>query len=286
MNVLWIFAHPEPRSLNGALRDHGLRTLHRLGHPTRQSDLYAMGWNPLVTADDFGHDPRRRLLVGDAAEHAHTTGTLSPDIRAEQDKLHWADAVVLQFPLWWHGMPAILKGWFDRVFVQGFAFGVTDDHGRTLRYGSGNLAGKRALVIVTAGARATGLAPRGIHGHMRDLLFPLLHGTLWYSGMSVLPPLTIPSADRMTPGHLDRWTARLDDRLRGLPTDAPIPYRSELGGDYDDDLLLRPHLAPGRTGLDIHHTPAPCTPHRPDPAGPGTPAPGDPHHRARRTARR
>lgn len=146
MNVLWVFAHPEPRSLNGVLRDHGVAELRALGHRVRESDLYAMGWNPVVGPADFGHDPRDRLMVGDASERAHAGGTLSPDIRAEQDKLAWADALVLQFPLWWHGMPAILKGWFDRVFVQGFAFGLPGAR----RYGDGGLAGRRALVVTTA----------------------------------------------------------------------------------------------------------------------------------------
>lgn len=246
MNILWTSAHPEPRSLNGALRDHGLETLRGLGHRVRESDLYAMGWNPVVGPADFGHDPRDRLLVGDASERAYAAGTLSPDIRAEQDKLRWADALVLQFPLWWHGMPAILKGWFDRVFVQGFAFGLPGAR----RYGDGGLAGRRALVVTTAGARPTGLGPRGIHGDAEELLFPLLHGTLFYSGMDVLPPLVIGGADRVrTAGAA---AARLDERLRGLGTDAPVPYRPEHGGDYDGDLVLRPHLAPGRAGLDVH----------------------------------
>ncbi|MBT2212206.1 NAD(P)H-dependent oxidoreductase [Actinomadura sp. NEAU-AAG7] len=254
MNVLWIFAHPERRSLNGALRDHGLATLRGLGHSVRQSDLYAMGWNPLVTPADHRHDPRERFRVGAASERAHATGALSADIRAEHDKIAWADALVLQFPLWWYGMPAILKGWFDRVFVQGFAFGVTDGAGRTRRYGDGGLAGRRALVVTTAGARPTGLGPRGVHGDTAQLLFPLLHGTLWYTGMRVLPPLLIPGADRAGPADHAGAAAALDRRLRGLPTDPPLPYRTEAGGDYDDDLVLRPDLAPGRTDLGVHLT--------------------------------
>ncbi|TDD66392.1 NAD(P)H-dependent oxidoreductase [Actinomadura rubrisoli] len=254
MNVLWIFAHPEPRSFNGALRERGVRTLRGLGHHVRQSDLYAMGWNPLVGPADFGHDPRERLLVGAESERAHATGALSADIRAEQDKITWSDALVLQFPLWWHGMPAILKGWFDRVFVQGFAFGVTDARGRTLRYGDGGLAGRRALVVTTAGARPTGLGPRGVHGDAEEVLFPLLHGTLWYTGMRVLPPLVVTGADRAGPGEHAASAAELDRRLRALPTAAPIPYRTGLGGDYGPDLVLRPGLAPGRTGLAVHRT--------------------------------
>ncbi|MEU4824860.1 NAD(P)H-dependent oxidoreductase [Actinomadura sp. NPDC023710] len=258
MNVLWIFAHPEGRSLNGALRDHGAATLRRDGHRVRHRDLYAMGWNPLVGPADFGHDPAERLIVGAASERAHAAGALAPDIRAEHDNITWADALIVQFPLWWYGMPAILKGWFDRVFVQGFAFGVTDDAGRTLRYGDGGLAGRRALVVTTAGARSSGLGPRGVHGAAEDVLFPLLHGTLFYTGMDVLPPLVITGADRATAADRTAAADALDARLHALPTADPIPYRSEHGGDYADDLTLRPHLAPGRTDPAIHRRPSPA----------------------------
>ncbi|WP_433323312.1 NAD(P)H-dependent oxidoreductase [Spirillospora sp. CA-294931] len=254
MKVLWILAHPEPRSLNGALRDEGLHTLKELGHEVRESDLYAMRWNPVVDAADFGHDPARRLVVGAASERAHAQGRLSDDIAAEQDKLAWADTLVVQFPLWWFGMPAILKGWFDRVLVQGFAFGLTGERGQVRRYGDGGLAGKRALVITTAGARRSGLGPRGVHGDLEDVLFPLLHGTLWYTGVAVVPPLLIPSADRHTPAGHPAVLAELRERLRDLPTTPAIGYRHEHGGDYGTDLVLAPHLAPGRHGLDVHRT--------------------------------
>ena len=118
MKILWVSAHPEPKSLNAALRSDALSALRGADHDIRTSDLYAMRWNPVVTADDFGHDPHHRLLVGARSGQALTEGTLAPDIRAEQRKLAWADAVIVQFPLWWYGMPAILKGWFDRVFVD------------------------------------------------------------------------------------------------------------------------------------------------------------------------
>lgn len=205
MNVLWVFAHPEPRSLGGALRDDGLRTLRELGHDVRESDLYAMKWNPVVDAADFGTVAGdERLVVGATSARAYAGGELSADIVAEHEKLAWADAVVVQFPLWWYGMPAILKGWFDRVFVKGFGYGVRADDGRTLRYGEGKLAGKRAMVVLSAGAREPALGPRGINGPLNDILFPLHHGTLFYAGMSVLPR--------------SRCTARTACRRRSSPS--------------------------------------------------------------------
>jgi NAD(P)H dehydrogenase (quinone) len=255
MNVLWVFAHPEPRSLSGALRDDGLRTLRELGHDVRESDLYAMKWNPVVDAADFGAEAGdERLVVGATSARAHARGELSPDIGAEQGKLDWADAVVVQFPLWWYGMPAILKGWFDRVFVKGFGYGVRAGDGRTLRYGEGRLAGKRAMVVLTAGAREPAMGPRGVNGSLNEVLFPLHHGTLFYAGLSVLPPVAVYGADRVSDEQFAEARGLLRARLGTLETDEPIPFRTQNGGDYDDDLVLRPDRAPGATGLGVHLT--------------------------------
>ncbi|ANN20554.1 NADPH:quinone reductase [Amycolatopsis orientalis] len=253
MNVLWIFAHPEPRSLGGSLRDEGVRTLREQGANVRESDLYAMKWNPVVNAEDFGSAAGSdRLIVGAASKDAFTSGELSEDIRAEHEKLTWADTMIIQFPLWWYGMPAILKGWFDRVFVKGFAYGVQRPDGKTARYGEGKLAGKRAMVVLTAGAPEATIGPRGVNGEINDLLFPLQHGTLWYAGMSVLPPLTICGADRVSSDQYDAAADALRERLRTLSTSDPIPFRSQNGGDYDEALVLRDHLAPGRSGIGVH----------------------------------
>ncbi|GAB3482589.1 NAD(P)H-dependent oxidoreductase [Nocardiopsis coralliicola] len=251
--VLWLFAHPEARSLNGSLRDAGAAALRAAGHSVRESDLYAMEWDPVVRPGANGHDPAERFIVGDAAEHAFTGGTLDPEVRAEQEKLAWADTVVVQFPLWWYGMPAILKGWFDRVFTKGFAYGVADPAtGRPVRYGEGPLAGKRALPVVTVGARPKSVGPRGVSGPLDEVLYPLTHGSFWYAGMSVLPTFTVYGADRATPADAAREAAALSARLLAARTEPPIPFRRQNGGDYDDDLVLRPHVAPGQTGLSAH----------------------------------
>lgn len=255
MKVLWIFAHPEPRSLSGALRDEGLRALRDEGHEVRESDLYAMGWNPVVDATDFGHDPSERLCVAAASRQALETRRLSPDIAAEQRKLDWADTVVVQFPLWWHGMPAILKGWFDRVFVEGYAYGVRPpDGGRPLRYGNGGLAGKRALAVVTVGAPEWTLGPRGIHGDIDQVLFPLLHGTLFYAGMRVVPPFIVAGANRISDDDYATTAKALREQLANIDATDPIPFRHQDSGDYDSDLILRPEFAEGREGLAVHYS--------------------------------
>lgn len=261
MKVLWVFAHPEPRSLSGSLREEGLRALRDAGHDYQVSDLYAMTWKAVVDRDDFADDPPgeclpdERLIVPAASKRAHDAGTLSADIRAEQAKLDWADTVIVQFPLWWYGMPAILKGWFDRVFVKGYAYGVTDPHrpGRTLRYGEGKLAGKRALVVVTTGSPGPALGPRGINGQLDQVLFPLLHGTLWYVGMSVMSPVAVYGADRISPTQHEAAAALIRDRVTSIWDTDPLPYRGQNGGDYDDDLVLRGEHNPETTGLAAHY---------------------------------
>ncbi len=244
MKVLWIFAHPEQRSLNGSLMAEGLRTLDALGHEHRVSDLYAMGWKATVDTDDFGGSSRERLFVGAAQERAHTSGALRADIVGEQEKIVWADALVFQFPLWWFGPPAILKGWFDRVLVQGFGFGLAGPDGRTPRYGDGGLAGKRADRHVGrrpgVGLRAARhpRAPGGgaVPAAARDVLVHRHGRAAAVRGL------------RRGPADGDGPRPRRGGLAR-TPADAatarPLPYRHENGGAYDADLVLRPGFAPG-----------------------------------------
>ncbi|HKN97495.1 MAG TPA: NAD(P)H-dependent oxidoreductase [Pseudonocardiaceae bacterium] len=257
MNVLWVLAHPDHRSLTAALHRDGVAALTEAGHTVAVSDLYAMKWNPVVDRDDYQAGPER-LLVGPESGRAFAEGRLSPDIVAEQAKLDRAELVVVQFPLWWFGMPAILKGWVDRVFVRGYAYSIPDPDypGRSLRYGNGGLAGKRALAVVTVGGGETSYRPRGIEGELEDLLFPLLHGTFWYTGMAPLPLVAVYGANHATDEQYRKAAADLRARLATVDSSAPIPYRDQNSGDYDDHMVLRPEIAPDHTGLAAHRTDA------------------------------
>jgi NAD(P)H dehydrogenase (quinone) len=120
MKVLFVFAHPERRSLNGALREVAIRELEAQGHEVRVSDLYADRWKSEVDRADFPSlAPDTRLIPVAASKEAFEDNGLTEDVKAEIDKLLWADALILQFPLWWFTMPAILKGWIERVFAYG-----------------------------------------------------------------------------------------------------------------------------------------------------------------------
>ena len=257
MNVLLVFAHPEPQSLSASLRDVAVHELQAASHEVRVSDLYAMGWKAQVDRADFpALNSDERLLPVMASKRAFTTGTLTDDVKAEIDKLLWADALILQFPLWWFAMPAILKGWVDRVFTYGFAYGVGEHSDRRWgeRYGEGTLAGKRAMLIVTAGGWEEHYRPRGVNGPIEDLLFPINHGILYYPGYDVLPPFVAYSTDRFDEERFETAAQHLRERMRTFETTPPIPYRRQNGGNYHIPTMeLRAGLeAPGAIGFGLH----------------------------------
>jgi len=255
MNVLVVYAHPEPRSLSGALKDLAVAHLTAAGHDVRVSDLYAMQWKASADGGDFPDRPigERLVYVRDSGR-AFKAGTQSADVAAEQEKLLWADAVIFQFPMWWFAMPAIMKGWVDRVFAFGFAYGVGVHEGERWgdRYGDGTLAGKRAMLAMTIGGRAPHYSERGVNGALDELLFPIHHGILFYPGMSVLPPFATYQTDRLAPEQWPAVAAAYTARLDGLFTDAPIRFRRQNGGDYDGQQVLKPGLGGGAAGLRIH----------------------------------
>jgi NAD(P)H dehydrogenase (quinone) len=156
-------------------------------------------------------------------------------------------------------MPAILKGWVERVYAYGLAYGVGEHSERRWgdRYGEGTFKGKRAMLIVTTGGWEQHYAERGVNGPIDDLLFPINHGILYYPGFDVLPSFVVYRVDRADRVRYEQITTALDQRLRGLFTDAPIPYRMQNGGDYEiPSMLLKPGLEqPGQHGLRLHVRP-------------------------------
>jgi NAD(P)H dehydrogenase (quinone) len=112
MNVLVISAHPSPDSFIGLLREEVLAELSQLGHVVRHHDLYEERFNPVFSSYE------RLNHVGDIEEKLrHLT-----DLRIHVEDIQWAQALVLVYPTWWSGQPAILKGWIDRVFTNQVAW--------------------------------------------------------------------------------------------------------------------------------------------------------------------
>jgi NAD(P)H dehydrogenase (quinone) len=212
-NVLIVYAAPEPKSLNGALLAAALKTLGDRGMTVEISDLYGMNFKAVLDASDF--PSRRETTVFDpAAEqlHAMACGSIAPDIAAEIEKVGRADLLIFQFPIWWTSMPAILKGWFDRVFAQGFA--VNTATGEV--YGRGLLRGKKAMVVVTTGSPPELYLPDGPHGDIHEHLRSLTHATLEFCGLDVLPTHVVFGAAGIAPIDADREVELYQDRLLSI----------------------------------------------------------------------
>lgn len=249
----WIHAHPQSSSFNARLFREGTRTLER-DYDVTTTDLYAQGFDPVLSAKDLGEPLGRAGNIVELMGEAQAAGQLPDDVLEEQRKVAAADLLVFQFPLWWYGVPAILKGWFDRVLTNGFAYGTVDpESGMPLRYGAGPLAGRRALIIVTAGEDDRSIGERGISGDIDSLLFPVTHGTLWYTGIEPLDLHVVHDADGFDAADVDREVARLGQRLDGIRTETQDrPYRRLQDGDYHGTRALRADILPGRTDLGIH----------------------------------
>jgi NAD(P)H dehydrogenase (quinone) len=186
MNILIIHAHPEPKSFCAALKDEAVETLQALGHDVTVSDLYAMGFNPVASAQDFLARENPGYLSYALEQRAGAaSGTLAQDIQDEIEKVKQADLIIFSFPLFWMSSPAMLKGWIDRVFVSGLFYG-----GKRI-YGKGGMSGKKALVCTTLGGRDYMFGDKALHGELygaSGMLRSLLQGSFGYVGMQVLEP--------------------------------------------------------------------------------------------------
>ena len=183
MNILIIHAHPEPLSFTTALKDHAIQVLTDLGHQVEVSDLYEMNFNPVASKNDFSNRGNAEYLnYALEQRHASKDHSLASDIQVEVDKVQRADLVIFNFPMYWTSVPAILKGWIDRVFVSGIFYG-----GKRF-YNHGGMVGKKAMLSFTLGGRDHMFGDHAIHGSIEDLLLPIQRGTLAYAGFEVLPP--------------------------------------------------------------------------------------------------
>jgi len=219
MKVLIVHAHPEPQSFTAALRDLARETLEGQGHEVQVSDLYAMNWNPVASAADFTERANPDYLVYALEQREGVKGgQLAADIQAELDKLLWADLLILNFPLYWFSVPAMLKGWIDRVLVSGVCYG-----GKRF-YDQGGLAGKKALVSLTLGGREHMFGAGAIHGPLEDMLRPLLRGTLAYVGMDVLEPFVAWHVPYISHEAREEFLRAYQQRLQGLEQEQPLAF--------------------------------------------------------------
>ena len=233
MRVFIVHAHPEPQSFNGAMTREATHALRAAGHDVAISDLYAMGFNPVSDRRNFVtmHDSAYYRQQSEETYAAAHDG-FAPDIQAQMDRLFWCDVLVLQFPLWWFGLPAILKGWIDRVFASG---GRTYGGGKW--YDRGVFLGKRAMCSVTIGGEAPIYSEGGLNGPISSLLFPINHGMLYFTGFTVIEPFLVHAPVRINDDERAAYLALYRERVRGLASAPTISYPKLA--DYDARFVLK-----------------------------------------------
>ena len=187
MNILIVYAHHEPGSFTAAMKNLAIEILSRKGHTVVVSDLYGEGFNPVAQKWDFVTSSGGHFNYMMEQKHAADLDlAFSPDILGEIQKVKAADIILFATPLWWSNVPAILKGWFDRVL----AMGVTWDSGKF--YEKGLLRGKQAMLIVSAGHPAGYYTQTGQHkATPNQVLHIINHQTLAYCGLDVHEPFVV-----------------------------------------------------------------------------------------------
>ena len=235
-----VCAHPEPRSYNAHLAATAQAALTAQGWYVALSDLYAMGFDPCERSSHYAEPlDRARFDAQSEQRHASQRQQLPPDVAAEIARLDAADLVILQYPMWWHLPPAMLKGWLDRVLVYGEVYTSKK------RFEHGRFTGKRAILSVTVGTSAATYAHDGRSGDIDLLLWPV-NFSLAYVGFAVLQPFVAYGVEAglrysdpsVVEARLARiaqdWTATLG-RLDQIPA---IPFNTMA--EWGEDGHIRP----------------------------------------------
>ena len=167
MKIFIVYWHPEPQSFNGSMFRTACKVLVDAGHEVRTSDLHEMRFDPVSSRKNFTTVKDQDYFKQQIEEmHATETKGFSAGLEAEMEKLEWCDLMVWQFPLWWFGLPAVLKGWVDRVFAMGRIYG----YGHI--YETGVFRGKQALLSLTTGGQEEAYRHGGFNGDVSGVLRP------------------------------------------------------------------------------------------------------------------
>lgn len=133
MRLLIVYCHPDPESFNAAIRRTAVESLRAAGHELREIDLYAEGFDPVFTR-------------AEKASYLTDTARNIAGVQSHVDALRWAEGWVAIYPTWFYGLPAMFKGWLDRVWLPGVTFRIAPAKRRTI---GGELSNIRLFVGIT-----------------------------------------------------------------------------------------------------------------------------------------
>ena len=181
MKNLIIYAHPNPASLNHFFKQTVLESLEKSGQEVIVRDLNEINFNPALSLEDM---------------RGQRMGQVADDVQTEQDFITWADRIIFIYPIWWTGMPAIMKGYIDRVFSYGFAYKY--DQGVQ----KGLLSGKSTIIINSHGKSNAEYAENGLD---KALALTSDTGIFNYCGLDIQQHFYFDKADRASAESIFEW---------------------------------------------------------------------------------
>lgn len=185
MRHLIIYTHPNENSLNHNLLNTVVETLHARNEEVVVRDLYAIGFDPVLSLNDM---------------QGQRMGKVSADVKTEQEYIAWAEQITFIYPIWWTGLPAVMKGYIDRVFSYGFAYRY--DQGVQ----KGLLKGKTTIIINTYGKSHDEYEKMGMD---KALTLTSDNGIFIYSGLEIIRHLFFDKADKASAEDLEIWKEQI-----------------------------------------------------------------------------
>jgi NAD(P)H dehydrogenase (quinone) len=185
MKNLIVYAHPNSGSLNHFFKQTVLESLQESGEEIAVRDLNEINFNPVLSLDDM---------------NGQRMGTVADDVQTEQDFITWADRIIFIYPIWWTGMPAIMKGYIDRVFSYGFAYRY--DQGVQ----KGLLTGKKTIIINSHGKSNAEYEAMGMD---KALILTSDTGIFTYSGLEIQQHFYFDKADRASADNISDWESQI-----------------------------------------------------------------------------
>lgn len=190
MKHLIIYAHPNPKSLNAQFKEALVAYLQQEKNEVIVRDLYELRFNPVLSPEDIAGQRK---------------GEVSDDVKTEQRYISWAQCITFIYPIWWTGLPAVMKGYIDRVFSYGFAYRY--DKGVQ----KGLLTGKQAFIINTHGKSYQEYKAIGMDSAL-SLTSDI--GIYRYCGFEITQHLFFDKADRANADTIEQWKLKILAGLR------------------------------------------------------------------------
>lgn len=234
-----VLAHPERKSFNGQLATISRSTLEAGGWEATYSDLYAENFDPREGPMHYRERSDSDRFHAQTEQRFNAErGTTPEDVAEERDKMLQSDLLIVHFPLWWFGAPAMLKGWIDRVFVYGSVYRSQ------MRYDAGICKGKKMLACITTGADQDSCSFNGREGDSRLHIWPTLF-CFRYIGFDVLEPVIFHGvggvafieAQEDGLSSIDRYIIQWSETLDDLESRQTTPFNRDHEFDEHKKLL-------------------------------------------------